>query len=462
MRYIVSFVKVIVLVTLISTSIYQTGKLWFEDTSDRNFFYDVFKAEKKTVSVVNPNGDIIVPEQLGIYMGSSAIEYTVIRRGAAAYNSIEEAAVSAIARILKEGTYVGVLESEKDLWKKEHLLMTLPFDYPIEVLQKGYELEGMNLGKITSISSFILVPAGPETTTMKLYAESGDSDDVYEFSINEDRVKIDNEILSYQMNSVVTAENNAAYISTRKNGLPYYARTMLLPVVRSDIRYHSSIRWDIPYVDNGSINQKEVRDIVGVFFNNPETIGMVEAENVVRFRVGNITVTYNTEGLLTYSDTTESKAKVTLDNAIGLVSDFMKMNNSSMLLEYYLSDYSIEGGQIILYYSSGYNGFPIMMDEATQEENGMRYPIEVVVKGDRISEFRSLTREVPEILPKFELFDAPYVEALDQLILQLGPFKTPIDDMYLGYQWAESGETLGLHWVVELGEETYFVNVGDQ
>ncbi len=196
MRYIVSFVKVIVLVTLIGTSIYQTGRLWFEDTSDRNFFYDVFKAEKTTISVVNPNGDIIVPEQIGIYMGSSAIEYTVVRRGAAAYNSIEEAAVSAIARILKEGTYVGILESEDDLWKKEHLLMTLPFDYPREVLQKGYELEAEDLGEITSISSFILVPAGQETTTVKLYAESSDNDDVYQFSINKKRVKIDNEIIT--------------------------------------------------------------------------------------------------------------------------------------------------------------------------------------------------------------------------------------------------------------------------
>lgn len=462
MRYMFSFLKVIVLVALIGTSIYQTGKLWFEDTSDRNFFYDVFKEEKTRITVVNPNGDIVVPEQIGVYIGSPSIEYTLIGKGAASYNSVEEAAVSAIARVLKEGTYVGRMASEKELWTKEHLLITLPFDYPREVLQEGYELDDANMGDITSISAFILVPAASTSEKMKLYAESGDSDDIYQFSISEDKVSIDNEILNYRMKDLLSVDNNAAYISTRKNNLPFYERTILLPDVRGNIRYHNGVQWAIPYVTNDQVSSEEVRQLASGFFNNPETMGMVASDQLVRFAVGNVTVSYNAQGLLTYNDATKTNVPSNLNSAIGLANDFVKMNNAAILLEYYLSDYQIEEDRITIYYSSGYNGYPIMMDQESQAKYGMSYPIEVVVTGNRVTDFKSLTRKISDILPQFDIFESPYEDALDALILQSGPFQSPIEDMYLGYHWAEPGNGLDFQWVVQLKDETYFVKTGDQ
>lgn len=461
MRYILGFVKVMVLAVLIVASIYQTGELWFGDTSDRSFFYDVIKkASGPAEALVIMEDDIIVPEQLGIFLDAPDIEYTVIGYGAAMFDSIVEASTNVLKTVLEEGSYIGTLDTEEDIWEEQHLILILPFDYSGNNLSEGFGLSPVKTENLASVASVIIVPAGEDQLSLHMYIESGIDNQVFHYVIDRETVQIDDEVLSNSLSKVVERDNNAAYRSTRKNHLPGYGRTLLLPLVSRNIRYHSSIYWEIPFVDEGTFDQDGVRQLIRPFFDNPDVIGEIAFDDELRFTLGKISVKYNNEGILEYTNNSETQGVPELVEAVALSQQFLKKWEKNTSFEYHLVDYAEGSEDMTIYYNVGYNGFPIVMSEAEHDVFGMPYSVAVTVRGSEVVHYKSILREIPELMPQFEIFDTPYEDALDSLIAEVGPLTSPITNMYLGYKWVQEASEMNLHWIVEVDDQVYFHEVG--
>ncbi len=451
------------LVVLILGSVYQTGKLWFEDISDRSFFYDVLKEttnmETRLVGIEN---DLILPEQLGVYLNEDGIEYTVVGYGATNFKSMVSTSGKVLSKVLENGTYIGPLEDDSELWDAPHLMLVLPFEYTGQQLASGFSLSKDKAKMIENAATVYVVPADDEQRSLHLYIESSNTKTIHHFQINKELVLIENEVLSTSLANVVEGLNNPSYISTRKNLLPYYDRTILLPKVSRDIRYHSSLFWEIPFVNprDGSIDEEGIKQKTRSFFDNPDVVGKIAFENEVRFTQGNVSVRYSKEGILDYSKNTEEKGVPGLAEAVGLSEQFMKKRIKNTDFEYYLSDYTIGTEDVTVYYNVGYNGFPIVMSQEVGGHFDMPYSIALTIKGNEVIHYRSILRQIPELMPQFEIFDMPYEDALDSLIAEEGPLTTPITDMYLGYKWDLNASEMRLNWVVEMNDQMYFLEVG--
>lgn len=467
MRYILVFLKVILLVVLIIGSIFQTGKLWFEDISDRNFFYDTISDSNNIIiDGVGLGNDFIVPEQVGVYVGAPDIEYTVIGYGATFYSGIVEASKSVFKKVLESGTYVDDLEDDSDLWTSQHIMLILPFELTGNDLAKGFGLTPSDVKMIDGAEAIIITPAGTDGKSLHLYIENSITDALHHFQINKKEVLIQDEALTSYLSSIVEGENNPAYISTRKNNptrknsLPFYDRSMLLPMVSRDIRYHSSLYWEVPFVDKDVIDEEAVRQFVRGYFDNPDVLSKISYDEEVRFTAGNTIVRYTNEGILDYTMNSDATGVPDLSDAITLAEQFLKENVKNTSFEYHLSSYEVGEEDMTIYYNFGFNGFPIVMDIESRDYYRQPTSVALKVRGDEVTHFHGIMRQIPDLLPQFETFSTPYNEALDQMITESGGLDEPISAMYLGYKWNEAASEMKLHWIIELNDQLHFIEVG--
>lgn len=460
MRYILGFMKSIILVVLIVASIYQTGKLWFEDISDRNFFYDTITDSKTNVDSVSQSKGFIVPEQVGVYIGAPDVVYTTIAYGASSYSGVVNTSEALIKTVLSDGSYVGPLENPDDLWEDQHIILILPFGLSGSEIASGFGVSDANIKDIGQADTIIIAPASEDERSLHMYIESSMSDTIQHYQINKQSALIQNEALYSYLTKVVEADNNRAYTSTRMSNSPLFHRTLLLPEVSRDIQYHSSLYWEVPLVEDGQVDEPSVRQYVRGFFDNPDVMSKISYEDEVRFTAGNVIVRYTNEGQLDYTSNTGVTGSPELYEAIAIAQQFINSKADLSSFEYHLSGYAYGPDDLTIYYSYGYNGFPIVMDMASKDYYRQPYSISVKVRGNEVVHYRSLVREVPALLPQFESLDLSYGSALDDLLDEIGALSGPITDMYLGYKWSEASSEMKLHWVVEVDDDLYFVEVG--
>ncbi len=467
MKYMLGFLKIIILCMLIVVSVYQTGKLWFEETSDRNFFYDGSKTVSTAGESVLDGEDFLIPQQMGVYVGAPDIEYSLVGKGVNSYDNLLEAAAEVIGTTLSKGTYVGVVEDMDELWTR-HLMLVLPFAYSGDDLTTGYGVASSKAKDIEDVATFFIVPAPDDARSLHLYMEDSKGG-IYEYQINSESVFMPNEVINYYIEDVAADDSLPAYISTLKNSLALYGRTMLLPMdggdgQGNDIPYHSSIIWDVPYVSEGELDLEGIRLLVRAFFSNPDLLGIAAYEDEVRITSNDysVSVRYNMQGILNYTAVTEATGPTVLTEAVAYSNNFVEKINRATDVEYYLADYEETEEGTYIYYNMGYNGFPVVLDSEAVSVYGMAYAAQVLVKGQDVVKFRALVRDIPDILPQFEMLDMPYGTALDNIMATIGSDDVIVQDMYLGYLWNEEGARKSLHWVVEVDGVNYYQEVGGQ
>lgn len=460
MRYILAFIKMIILGMLIFISIYQTGKLWFEDTSDRNFFYDRTKTVGTVDDGLSTEENFIVPMQLGVFINSSDIEYSVVNFGDNSYDNILSSSLDILGKCLEKGTKVLSSTDINELWKKQHVVLVLPFAYTGNDLTEGFSLQESKIVDVETVNAVYIIPADDEQSSVHVYLE-GDDDKFHQYQINTDQVIISNEVLNYYLKTGLPEQELDGYVSTRMYPMLHFDRTLLLPLVSGDIRYHRNLFWEIPFVSDDVIDEEGIRYLARPFFNNPDVLSSIIINDEIRLSAENMTVRYNTKGVFEYVLVEKSDEATMLPDAVALSKQFLGLLDRNAAIEYCLEDYEIINDGIKVYYNLAYNGFPVPMSKAAIKVFEMDYAVEVTVRGNRVVHFKSLIRSIPDRLPQFEVFNMPYIDALDQLLADTD-LTSNIDSMYLGYLWEEPGTGMVLHWIINVDDDSYFIEVEEQ
>ncbi len=461
MRNILGFFKVIILITLILASVYQTSKLWFEDSSDRNFFYRVLQENSLQIKEADiETGNLLEAMQLGVYLGTSDTEYTLVGRGDEAYEDILEAFDGVVEANFLEGEYQGKVTSDEVLWENQHFMLLSTLKLNQDLLKENFNVR-TNIGEIDSVKSITIVPISEEKNLLDIYFESGETLDVYHYTLDVSEVRIDNQLLLSHLDAISRKDTNVSYRSTRKNRLPFYETTILLPAINRDIRYHSSLVLGTPFVRKNEIDNEGLSKYVSTYFENPDVVTEIVSKDNVRYTDTNVIVKYDALGVVEFIGQNKQDAdKTSLTLAKAITDKFISRTRFNSAFEVLFKDYYVnEDGSITMHYDLSYNGFPIIMDQDVKETYGMEAPIQVVVQGEEIVSYKRVLREVDEMLPQDAILEVRYVSALDQYITETGELEEPISKMYLGYRWNTTELDMGLNWVIEINTDVSFVAV---
>lgn len=461
LRALQSFVKFTILVMLILYSIYQTGELWFEESSDRNFFYPILSGgDSALVETLREQGNILAPYQIGVYLNSPNVEYTIVKTGSSYYEEIRGAYVTILSEGVKERYYKGIVESTEDIYSRQHFIMFLPFDLTGDLFMQNFNLSSRDVRQVNMIHSIAICPSSLGDNVVSIYLEEAETGDLHEYEVPIDQVSLADERLTYNLEVIGNDNNLSVYISTKKNNLKNFDRNLLLPDEYGQIRYHESLYMSVPYINSTGFKEEELKNYLAIYFNNPDIMRPVIFEDEVRYTDGEVVVKYNQNGILEYNRTPKSDAgAINLSSAITLANQFLERDLRVNPAELVLTGYERSGGAITFYYDTGFNGFLIKMSNEIRQEYGVKTPIEVTVLGDQVIKYKRVIRNIDDTLPADRTLKMPYYSVLDKLISQQGELSSDVRDMYLAYRWDESTNHMGLYWFIIVGQKPYYISV---
>lgn len=463
MKQLLSLAKTLVLVVLITTSLIQISKLWFEGTSSRNFFYSVMpNSAFAPPTALSDIGNLLEPEQLAVYIFEEEVEYSVIGRGAASYDTVNDASKAILIETLQNVNYVGEVTDITELFKSQHIFLKLPIAFERTLIEDNLNLKRNSLEQIEQMKTFIVVPArDSDDKYVSVFVEDYSSKKFYQYNIdrNDDDVELFNDQLIFYLNDLSESASKTSYMSTFKNGIGLYEDNILLPRPTGDIRYHESLFLDKPFVKNNQFDLEALEPYIDHFFDNPDAIDIVESDTEVKYFLPNVGVSYDDRGLIHYTKRLADEANyVDVSVALTVANQFIDNDTNYLPSEYDLGDYVVDGKTIIFYYSMGYNGFPILMTEDIPKMYDMSYPLIVSVSGDEVIEYKRILRGIDEMIPPDKKLESRYENATDMFVDEVG-MDVPIIEMYLGYKWDTYEGQLRLHWVIETVNQTYFYKV---
>lgn len=457
MRMFMSVIKFMVLVCLIASSVVQTGRLWFDDLSNRNLFYQLFRDEDLILAeTLSETGNLLSPSEIGVYLGTDKIEYTMLKSSASGYQEILEDIKKIISEGATEANYIGSVEDESLIFEGRHYFIHLPYDLTKSMLKANFGLKEQDLPMVGAIRNIYLRPAtNLGDQYIALYLEEGDGSLIHEYMVTKETMSLTNDLLLDGIAKIEVKENLSAFISTKKNQLPYFSENVLIPVLYGNLRYHESLYFSTPYIVGEAYEEEALKSYLGNFFTNPDIMTRIPNDNDVRYSDGTVTVRYNKKGLLEVNRA-DSVSRITdVSAAITVANQFLQRDfNTQNLFEVNLVGLETQEGMVKLYYDLGFAGFPITFDERMQESYGMSHPIEVTVSGTKVVKYKRLVRTMEDILPQDKIFNMPYELVLDQVIGQKGNLEDLISDLYLAYAWTPDGDEVILKWVVDYDQAT--------
>jgi len=459
LRKIVNLFKSSLLLVLLVGSIYQTGELWIDQVADTQFLYSVLP--QKGIEAIKEEknvGNLLAPRALAIYVGNDKIDYTKITSGWVSFDGISEACIKVIKEVLTTGQSQGELIEIDQLWKKKHILLTLPKAYSGETITSNLKIAKPILGKIGKIKRIILVPASISDEQIHLYIEDYEHKRYEHFTLKKDneQIKISNTSL-YEKLLEVAKNHQVPYTSTLENQDLNYKEMIILPLPSEQFSYHSSLFWQIPYVEQGVFEGEALDAYISQFFPNPETVTRIDVQDEVRYSDGQIVVTYNKEGLIEYKrNEFITEGKIDLSIALEKAEKFIALDTKETGTEYKLEDYLIHDDQVTFYYSLSFNAFPVVLSSGVDTHYEMSYPIEITMNKEEVLAYKRVVRQIDEALPQDGILEVSYKVIRDEFVEEVGK---PIEKMYLGYKWVCQEERLTLYWVIESETTTYFYDV---
>ncbi|MDF1616444.1 hypothetical protein [Petrocella sp. FN5] len=461
MKAAVSTIKIVILITLIVISVYQTSRLWFDDQSDPNLFYRVFSSSTiENLEAVRDAGNMITPKQLGVYLGQPNLEYTIVKKGIPHYETLRSESIKILIMGLDKDYYVGVVENKELLWSNQHT--SIHMDFPLEqaIFARNLGISQKALEGIGSVDTILIMPAFRNEIWLNIFLEDPSTGLYHHYQVPKSEVVIANDSLAYQLSNVVANGSRTSFISTLKNNIPYYSKHLLLPLPSEDNRYHDPIFTRIPFVSDAAVNVSELDGYVSLFFDNPDIMKAIPLENEVRYVDGNVVVRYNTEGLVEYNRIVKENAGSTsLTLALTVANQFIEQDIQRMPTEYFLKTYLQEAQRTVFYYDIGFNDYPFVLTEEVKQKYGMSHAIEVTVSGDKVIKYRRILRKIDDMNPQNKTLQAKYENVLDKVILEAGTLDVEIEEMYLGYSWNRDMMEMSLNWVVQYDGSPHFYPV---
>ncbi|NMA84416.1 MAG: hypothetical protein GX962_11220 [Epulopiscium sp.] len=463
--------KSILLVFLLSLSVYQVGQLWFEDLSGHNFFYHVIVQRLEGYKKNQPTErhSLNKPHKVVVYFGDSEKEFVVLSntRGEAA--EFQKIAQDVLKVTMQRGEYTGSfsLNPEKgdgmaSLWKFPGVILDYRFSFPFTSLPWELGIKSLSYGKEIGSFDQIWLLVNQKTQGAEYQA----------FFINQQeqmahqvvwKVEQPKEPLMELMKQL-ESKQFWTYSSSKKDGLSKFEKNVFLPVNTQESYVNQVVFLENPILEDGEINEELLEEMLNPFFENYTLKWMIKKENN-RYVYGDdgIIIKYFPEGIIEYSNQTiqGKKGEMSLEEGYQVAKTFLNRDQQLTRQEYDLVSYEKTADGYYFYFDYSFYDFPYIISENIKEELGINYPIEIWVQNYQVKVYRRWIMEQKHLSIYFKEMQDTYTAAYDRLARRLttAQKQAPIQDLFLGYYQENIGENPQLSWIFSIDDQWYYERV---
>jgi hypothetical protein len=436
-------VKSILLIILIILSLYQTTRLWFDDLSDLNLFYNIINYNSEVKEQIQEDKVYFsTPEIMAIY--SPAKEYLILKKTKKEFNDLFIDSINILKAIFSKGEMLEEVVPKHKLWEKRSLLFKYPFLIDSNLLLKDLNVKNINFDNETDkFNEIIIIPA----TDIEEYVYVYLLNDNYFDNIKVYRIKTRNikEINKKLEESISAIEDNQAlpnYMSSKNLGIKLFNNNVLLP--QEDTIYTDVVYLKKPFYVDNELDEKKLEEYINGFFKDN-----------IKWKIGeeytdeSVFVKYNNNGLIEYTNKdVQNKRDLSVVESYYLAEKFINIKDKRINeVEYYLSDYITESNKTTFYFSYKYNDVNIIMSSDYMEEANMNTPMEITVVDGQVISYKRVLLELDKYTKIPEKFNGDYTNVINKM-LQLYPEEKNIKNMFLGYLLDFRKENMKLNWVI--------------
>lgn len=376
-----SHVKSLAIVCLMVLCMGQTMKLWFEDSSIRNFFYTllsvddsrVYTSEESLNSLVRPYRIISGVEDNKYYIDYAGFED----------NPVKAVADEVISDVLKDASFAG---SGEILWNNVLASKCLIYEYavqmPADVFAKAYKQSGSNVAsKVTSFNLLALLPAANGSITVFFINEEADY--AYQYLLKSSSLAED---LLAELND---NGGQLHYSSSIRNNYDISTSNLFIAEFEEGYSF-GSLSMNTPY---GEILRSEVEEYVEGFFNNSAGSNFANLQDVFTFSSAYEVVRYYPENVLEYSNSAAGNAgDPGLDGAYSAAYKMLG-KDTALVNDIYLSSYEQDDEGYTFYFDYLAEGFPVvfmtdLLEQLGLTQLGLTHPIEIRVEGGAVMKYK--------------------------------------------------------------------------
>lgn len=440
-------VKTVILISLIALSLYQTTLLWFDYPSNRNFFYSFMgNVDGGTTKNSILDAKIFAPQDIGVYDGTNAYTYKVVN----ATNPAIDEYLNDINRLLTQLYKSGIRETgyvnKSDIFEQPHILFRMPFliDKNMMVGDNNYQTP-LNMDEFVFDQIYIMRPAlGNEN--IYIYFENTDKSLVVRTFLplanNEELVAI----LEQDIQEM-TSTDLPKFLASDQVGLQAFQNNILLALDESIGPIQSEIQLEKAFIKEGDINVEKLMAYVTGFFTEADLWKLVN-NDMVRFGGRNAKIEYSSKGIVHYEDIRATTATVGNFRSSLLVAEkFIEKDSEIGGIEYRLHSYKVKDGEYTFYFAYYYRDYVLYIGE-NDSLFDYSYPMQISVKGNRVTKYVRLLWKEQEILSQGEERSINYTEAIDRYFSQAEGDEM-VHDVNLAYYFPNIESTGTFEWIFE-------------
>ena len=449
-------IKNVILIGLITLSIWQTGKLWLGDLSGLSFFAP---SKKNMLEQIEPESIWIVPGAPGtlIYrLGEENREYQSVR--------------DEIEKNIRTYLQVSKIEKESELdWKEIFTRKGILYEYPMPVTYG--EMIGVTVAKDKSLIQeidYIFIPLSDDYGSLTKW-QLISSEEKKSIAINVQgqfenmkafRDLLSDEVLTYK----VKYQPTFGMVGISNENL-------FLPISSKDTPIsYDVLEWHNPLEQEEDLNK--FNPYINHYFLNP----LLKKEEItdegvyIFSELMKAVVKYDPSGIFEYSNigATKNRRKIPRLEAYNIGRAFLQ-KNESMTKEIkntlFLSKIEETMTGYIFHYDMRVKGVPLYFSAKERKRLGMDHMAQITVVGSEVSNFKWNASEVrPKTRtyasdPKTNYFNMKYTEAINKVLEYAASKKElsnlVIDDMRWVYMISGAHEDVQVRWIVLYDGEWY-------
>lgn len=393
-----SRIKSVIICLLVVLAVYQTNRLWFEDSLNHSFFYSFLDTGKDTVAEGEADS-FSVPWRLVLNFSDADnklnIDYSNISQ-----KEIYIEADKAVTEAVESGQYEGSFPVDYSLLLEgRSVIFEYAFYMPADTFSslKG-QRAGQLSGKVKGFNSIIIAPDDYSSNLIKIYFIDLKNDRAHQYSVR-NLILCDNIKNDIQLSRKNRAADDIYYISSRMA----MGKNFYFPEWQGNAYSYSPLRIKMNYYTE-DVSRNEIEKNINLFFDNPSAKWYYMADDeVITYSDSNIAVKYYDTDILEYSNykmDSRKKGSSLLQDYAETVS-FLKKDTLLGDNEYYLADYKEEDNIRYFYFDFVFNNFPILINfsapysdenlsEAEQINREMKHGIEVTVEDGTLVNYKKL------------------------------------------------------------------------
>lgn len=464
--------KGIILAFLIVVSIYQTGRLWFDDLSNRNFFYSVFGGQlSQEKTITNAAADLIKPWKMVAYYPSDAAEFMLIKNTRKEFDDIQKSIRGLIQQIVKYGDHG---EMEELNWEKLFQFPSVLYEYAFPLTSgdlEGVFNSGQNdlMRKMPQFDQILFIPPANNNNPFYCYFINTIENKMYSVQWEpangknkSDITYLANELKSIELKSIPN------YVSSKRIGVDRFSRNVFLPGDLENIYYKEIMLLGNPLLEDNEFKEEEVSNYVNGFFSNPVLVWSIKKEDYWVYGDDNIQVRVYPSGIVEYFNTKikDEDSSVSLNEANQIAGQFLQKDKYVVQenLEYYLASYKKDQKGIYLYYKYRYDNFPYVLSSTIVNDDNIEYPIEIYIENGDVKYYKRLIRITENYSHAHnKQLKESYTSVLNRFYETLKAEEVQqegkLDDLYLGYYQDELDSVATMMWIIKYNGKSYVLPI---